>query len=406
MPDPYEHFPADAIAAAAECPLENVAAHWPKLVEQMGHAGINERLVQIGMIGTVAKESASTFAPVREAFWLDEAARWAEYTRRNYGGGPNYHGRGFIQNTHLAGYRSLGPKIAALWGADPSHPDFDLVANPDKLLDPDFSAAAAAIFFRDTKTIQGYGIVDACREQDWDWVRRLVYGGPDPEGATRIARIAAALSGTPAPVPAPVPGPLPFVPDVRIDVQPDDWSCSVQSMQWLLRSIGRNPSDQWLHDQLVGGGIVSPDVGLRDATGKPLAAWLTREYGAEMGFTAQAADVTFDDVLAGAGVNPTMIGGRTYGPGGHWVGVRRADEQGWLELANPAPGFTGTGTHLDRAEWDARGPWSAIYIDRAAMLGQQPAPPVEPAPVPQPTRAQVLVSEIRERLEELASLVA
>lgn len=179
-----------------------------------------------------------------------------------------------------------------------------------------------------------------------------------------------------------MPQPLPFNPDAPCDLQPDDWSCSIQSVQWLLRSIGRNPdgnnpvTDPWLRSQLVPG-IVSPDVGLRDASGQQMADWVTREYGAEMGFTAMASPVVFDDVVAGAGVNPMMCGGRTYGPGGHWVGIRRVLPDGSLELANPAPGYTGTGPSLDRAEWDARGPWSAIWIDRMSTLA--PPEPVPPA---------------------------
>lgn len=175
---------------------------------------------------------------------------------------------------------------------------------------------------------------------------------------------------------------LPYNPDAPCYVQPDDWSCSIQSAQFLLRSIGRNPGDQWMHDQLVPG-IVSPDVGLKNATGKALAEWITREYGSEMGFVAQYSPVTFDDVKAGAGVNPTMVGGRRYGPGGHWVGIRRVASDGALELANPAPNYTDTGPTLDRAEWDARGPWSAIWIDRMSALAPPPPPPA-PAPAPEP----------------------
>jgi hypothetical protein len=199
---------------------------------------------------------------------------------------------------------------------------------------------------------------------------------------------------------------IPFIPDAPVDTQPNGWGCALESVQWLLRSIGRAPDandtrdDPWLRSQLVPG-IISEQNGLEDASGRQLAAWLTREYGTEMGFTAHAADVSFDDVLAGAGVNPTMIGGRRWGPGGHWSGVRRADEHGWLELANPAPGWTGVGTHLDRTEWAARGPWSAIFIDRAAMLGQPaPVPPAPPVPVPPPadTRLERAVSKARELL--------
>lgn len=198
-----------------------------------------------------------------------------------------------------------------------------------------------------------------------------------------------------------VPTALPYNPDAPIDIQPNDWSCALQSTQFLLRSIGRAPdasnptTDPWLTSQLVPG-IISPAVGLKDATGHPLAAWITREYGSEMGFTAHAVDVTFDDVAAGAGVNPTIMGGRAYN---HWVGVRRVNPDGTLALANPAPGFKGITDSMSRAQFDALGPFSAVYIDR------MPAAPAPPVPVP-PSRVTVLVGEIRERLDELERIAS
>lgn len=203
MANPWEHFTAAQIAAASQCPEDWVAVNFPRLVEQMTHAGINERNVQLGMIGTIAIESASTFRPVKEAYYLGEPEP-AETYRKTLSYYPFY-GRGFIQLTHRSNYAAYGPKIAALWKTDPNQPDFNLVGEPDRALDPDISAAVAALYFRDTKTVQGYGIVDACRAEDWDWVRRLVYGGVDTAGTARIKRIADTL-GTAVipPPPAPV----------------------------------------------------------------------------------------------------------------------------------------------------------------------------------------------------------
>jgi hypothetical protein len=196
-PDPWAWWTAEQISSAAQCPLTNVRANWPRLVEQMTHAGIYDRMVAIAMIGTIAKESASTFRPVREAFYLGEPEP-AESHRKTLRYYPFY-GRGFIQNTWESNYRGLGPKIAALWGTSPDHPDFDLVADPDKLLDPDFSAAAAAIYFRDHA---GGALLVAARAGQWDQVRYYVLGGPDPDGTQRIARIAQQLGTvTPQPIP-------------------------------------------------------------------------------------------------------------------------------------------------------------------------------------------------------------
>jgi hypothetical protein len=196
-PDPWAWWTAEQIAAAAQCPVDAVRENWPRLVEQMDHAGIYGRMVAIGMIGTIAKESASTFRPVREAFYLGEPEP-AESYRRTLRYYP-YYGRGFIQNTWADAYAELGPKIAALWGAGGHEPDFDLVNNPDNLLNPDMSAAAAAIFFRDKA---GGALLAAARSGNWGEVRRLVLGGPDAEGTARIARIQQQLGGgSPQPVP-------------------------------------------------------------------------------------------------------------------------------------------------------------------------------------------------------------
>jgi predicted chitinase len=370
--DPWEYFPAEALAAATECPLENVRTNWPRIVEQLDLCGINQPLVQIGMAGTIAKESASTFLPVREAFYLGEPA--AEHHRKTLAYYPFY-GRGYIQITHRGNYERYGRKVAALWRADPARPDFNLVGNPDRALDPTISAAVSALFFRDTKTLQGYGLVDACMARDWDWVRRLVLGGADPDGTARITRIAAALGG------ALMPTPLGFNPDAPVTPQPDSWSCAVRAAQWILRSIGRNPGDAWITTHLLDDGVVTREHGLMDASGTGLAAWLTKEYGTEMAFTAASAPlVTFDDVRAGAGTNPTLMGGRRWN---HWSGVRGYDAaRDLLLLANPGDGWMGVYQTMSRAEFSALGDFSAVYIDRASMLAPTPPAPEPPIVVP------------------------
>jgi predicted chitinase len=353
MTDPWQWWTAAQIARATGSPLPAVQENWPLIADALDRRGIYTRDVARGVLATIAIETASTFEPIHE---YGTPADWARYS-----GGARYAGRGFIQLTHDYNYRAAGNALG-----------IDLVNNPDRALDPQ-TAADILAWYWDTKTIPSkdgtrtYSLVELCEEADWEWVRRAVQGGTN--GLDRLRTITTALGDAAVPNVT-----IPYDPDAKCDVQPDDWSCSIQSTQWLLRSIGRNPGDAWMHAQLVPG-IVSMDVGLLDASGQQLANWITREYGAEMGFVAHAAPVTFDDVLAGAGVNPTIVGGRRFGPGGHWVGIRRADADGLLEMANPAPGYQGSGTHLDRAEWGRFGPWSAVFIDRMAT-----------APVPEPPR--------------------
>jgi hypothetical protein len=174
---------------------------------------------------------------------------------------------------------------------------------------------------------------------------------------------------------------VPFNPDAPVTPQPDSWSCAVRAAQWILRSIGRNPGDAWITTHLLDDGVVTREHGLMDASGTGLAAWLTKEYGTEMAFTAASAPlVTFDDVRAGAGTNPTLMGGRRWN---HWSGVRGYDAaRDLLLLANPGDGWMGVYQTMSRAEFSALGDFSAVYIDRASMLAPTPPAPEPPIVVP------------------------
>jgi hypothetical protein len=153
----------------------NVEKNWPILCRAFEEWGIASPLSCIGAIGTIAKETAGTFAPVEEAFWLSPAAKQVEYAKHSYGGGPQYHGRGFVQTTHLSNYKRVQDILAAR-----GRP-LDIVGNPDLLLDPEISAQAFCIYWTD------HDLNTVCERQDWAEVRRRVYGGNDPDGTTRIA---------------------------------------------------------------------------------------------------------------------------------------------------------------------------------------------------------------------------
>ena len=203
-PDAFQFFSAEQIAEMTECPLAEVNANWPKLVEQLNHCGINDRPTQIAMFGTVAIETASTFRPVHEAFWLSLSARNAFYQRYegrhdlgnvHPGDGVRFHGRGFIQITGRFNYGRYGPRIAALWQTSPDQADFDLVGDPDRALKPDFSAAVSALYFRDHGGDGQARISEAAHAGDWAEVRRLVQGGD--HGLERLINIANAANSIP-----------------------------------------------------------------------------------------------------------------------------------------------------------------------------------------------------------------
>jgi hypothetical protein len=184
---------------------------------------------------------------------------------------------------------------------------------------------------------------------------------------------------------------LTYNPDAPVDIQDNDWSCSEQSAQWLLRSIGRTPGDAWIRGELLTNGIVTQQYGLMDASGNALAAWLQREYGDEMGLTVTSkGNASWDDIAALAGTQPVMIGGRAWN---HWVGVRRVRDGG-LELANPAPNWQSVGNLLDRAEFDRWGSWSYVTVSNGT--------PTEPETKDDP---RALIAEIRERLDRLERVI-
>ena len=366
MPDPWEHWSAERIAEATNCPVAAVTEHWPRLVEQLNHCGINDYMVQVAMAGTLAIETASTFAPVREAFWLDEA--WRAANLRYY----PYYGRGYIQLTWESNYQTYGPKIAELWGTSPDQPDFDLAGNPDQALDPDIAAAVAALYFRD----HGSGAIPvAARAGDWREVRRLVQGGAD--GLDRLMAIAADLTGQAPPV-ATERSYGADIPDSVVRQQ-NSWTCAVRSTYaalWAMAQQGHGPAVTYgdggprdVYDWMVPT-YDAPNVGLLDHTGAGLAEMLrSHGYAATSYYPVSLAAVR---ELAGS--QPCLIGGDGWH---HWVMVRGRTNDGGLILENPSPGHAGILEYL-RDSWDRLGPMALVTIDLVPVM--EPAPPADGQP--------------------------
>lgn len=201
VPHPWRYWSADEIARITGCPVGNVRQMWPKLNEQLSHCVLTDRATAAAMIATVAIETAHTFLPVREAFWNSE--EWRKENLRYY----PFYGRGFIQLTWESNYAAYGPKIAELWGAAGHEPDFQLVQYPDRAMDPDISAAVAALYFRDHGGEKQNRIPMAASIGNWTEVRRLVQGGS--AGLEELVAYATGLLALPAPeIPVPSKDPL------------------------------------------------------------------------------------------------------------------------------------------------------------------------------------------------------
>lgn len=144
------------------------------------------------------------------------------------------------------------------------------------------------------------------------------------------------------------------------DLQDYPWDCSACSTAWCTRTVGYSLTENDMIAAL-GPSRISPSLGLLDASGYGLTECL-----AEIGITSEYdGDASFDEVLAAAGYQPMVIGGRAWC---HWVAVRmggpaieRADLR-MLALMNPAPGYMAVEQTLSEQQFEALGPFSAVWF--------------------------------------------
>jgi len=206
--------------------------------------------------------------------------------------------------------------------------------------------------------------------------------------------------------------PLPLVvyePSEPPHPQDSDFDCSQDSLEWALWSVGRRPTDQWLTQTMIDEGVLSRDLGLMDASGAGLAAFIDRHYG-EDGYVGESVgSVTFDQLAGVCGHYPMMIGGRKWGAGGHWSGLRAYDgERDVLLLANPAANYIGINQTMSREQFSRLGPFSAVSLTHPDLTVPiaDPAPIPPPQPVPPPPEAlaaqiaaqQAYIRELETRL--------
>ena len=169
----------DEIVAATGCDRANTERYWPEVLAALAERDAASRASCIGAVATVAIETASTFAPINEYGGDDYFTRMYE-GRANLGNdqpgdGARYHGRGFIQLTGRANYRTYGARLGV-----------DLEGQPDLALD----ATVASRIFADYWVARG--IPAACERGDWESVRRGVQGGT--AGLDRLLAIVRALA--------------------------------------------------------------------------------------------------------------------------------------------------------------------------------------------------------------------
>jgi hypothetical protein len=152
--NPWLWWTPHDIAMATNCPEWAVTEDWPKVYAALLAWGIADYDTSRAVLATIAIETAHTFKPVQEAFWLDDAWRYA-----NLRYAP-YWGRGYVQLTWQENYTYYGWKIG--------HPE--LPTFPDKAMVPIIAAQLLAAYFAEK------GIQHAAQQQNWPECRRLVQG--------------------------------------------------------------------------------------------------------------------------------------------------------------------------------------------------------------------------------------
>lgn len=127
-----------------------------------------------------------------------------------------------------------------------------------------------------------------------------------------------------------------------------------------MRTVGFPHTEQDVIDGL-GPGRISPSLGLLDASGAGLVSYL-----GEQGIAADNnPDASWEDVVAAAGYQPMVIGGRAWN---HWVGVRMGSSAAGIDgdppivLMNPAPGWLGVGQYLEHERFIQLGGFSAVWF--------------------------------------------
>lgn len=164
--DPWQWWSADTIAHITGTPRVAVLSDWPLVWAAMEQYGIADYNTARAVLATIPIETAHTFKPVREAFWLDVqyGYEWAEEYRRTTLPSSRYwpyYGRGYVQLTWQSNYEYYGWRIG----------NTELVNMPDAALVSGTAARLLAVFFLES------GAHSAAVGENWWECRRLVQGG-------------------------------------------------------------------------------------------------------------------------------------------------------------------------------------------------------------------------------------
>jgi len=164
---------------------ENVAYYWPYVREALREAMLESPRMVAFALATIAAETAG-FVPLREmqSIWNTDRKPFDKYEGRKDlgnvqpGDGARFPGRGFVQLTGRANYRTYGQRIYQ-----------PLEDQPDLANEPKIAAQILAMFIAD----RAEKIDTALRASDFASARRAVNGGT--HGLERFKRAYTAILG-------------------------------------------------------------------------------------------------------------------------------------------------------------------------------------------------------------------
>ena len=147
----------------------NIARYLPYIEAALGVAGLTDRAMVVGALGTIRAETEG-FVPISELQSKYNTppggAPFSLYDHRlgndGAGDGARYRGRGFVQLTGRANYRTYGGKLGC-----------DLEGNPDRANAPEVAALLLAVFLAD----KAEPFREAVANGRLDLARKLVNGG-------------------------------------------------------------------------------------------------------------------------------------------------------------------------------------------------------------------------------------
>jgi predicted chitinase len=154
---------APGIAKAMNCPPANVKRHWPAIRAACVENGLADRESIVAVLATIGTEVGS-FEPINEfggaKYFAQHYEGRPDLGNTHPGDGVRYHGRGFIQLTGRANYRSYAQKLGV-----------PLEEQPERALKPEVAARILGRYFKD------HAIAEDARRRDWKSVRHKVNGG-------------------------------------------------------------------------------------------------------------------------------------------------------------------------------------------------------------------------------------